>query len=95
MRRWIVMGILGLSLAMSTTSVFALPVGPLGNKMDDLKSQGYTCEYVATNFYECTKAGSTTYWCDGTGACESVRTVDPGHRFVQAPRGTQVFTSQK
>jgi hypothetical protein len=31
---------------------------------DDLEGQGYTCEYVATGFWECTKPGSTTYWCD-------------------------------
>ena len=39
-------------------------------RMPELIAAGYTCTTVATGFKECTKPGSTTYWCDASGACE-------------------------
>jgi len=35
---------------------------------ESLEEDGYTCEVVATKFLECTKKGSTTYWCS-SGTC--------------------------
>ena len=40
-----------------------------------LKDQGYTCTYVATNFWECTKPGATTYWCDAYSCQPKPRTA--------------------
>jgi len=48
----------------------ALPIGQGGGTTrDDLEKQGYKCEVVATGFWECTKDGSPTYWCDSSGSC--------------------------
>jgi len=95
MRRAILVGILGLSLALNVTSAFAMPVGPggSGKSMDDLINDGYSCEHVATGFWECTKKGGSTYWCDASGQCESVRTIDP-RRQIAAPRGGAGMTMQ-
>ena len=35
-----------------------------------LQDAGYKCTYIASGFWECTKAGSPTYWCDAAGKCE-------------------------
>jgi hypothetical protein len=60
---------LSLSMAMAAP-VLALDNSPMGTiTKDTLKADGYTCEYVATNFWECTKPGGTTYWCDA-GSCQ-------------------------
>ena len=42
----------------------------ISRKVADLRGAGYTCVTVSTGFKECTKTGSTTYWCDASGACE-------------------------
>lgn len=49
----------------------AMDNGPMGTgtTKSDLESQGYSCELVGVGFWECTKAGSTTYWCD-SGSCQ-------------------------
>jgi hypothetical protein len=36
---------------------------------DSLEGDGYTCSVVSTGFWECTKPGETTYWCDA-GSCQ-------------------------
>jgi hypothetical protein len=45
----------------------ALPIGegPTVSK-EDLQIQGYTCGVVSLGFWECTKPGSQTYWCDAS-----------------------------
>ena len=65
--------LIGLVLAISaSSSAFALDngAGGTGKSKSDLEKDGYSCEYVATNFWECTKNGETTYWCDSTGQCQ-------------------------
>ena len=58
--------VLTLSMAVGAPA-FAMDNNPMGTTTKDtLKADGYTCEYVATNFWECTKPGGTTYWCDST-----------------------------
>jgi len=59
-----------LSMA-SVAPVVAMDNGPMGTgtTKSDLESQGYTCELVSVGFWECTKSGSTTYWCD-SGSCQ-------------------------
>jgi hypothetical protein len=58
--------VLTLSMAVGAPA-FAMNNSPMGTTTKDtLKADGYTCEYVATNFWECTKPGGTTYWCDAT-----------------------------
>ena len=37
-----------------------------GKTKDDLEKDGWTCVYVATDFWECTKDGQHKQWCDGT-----------------------------
>ncbi len=71
--------IVGFTLLMASSYATALPVGANdgGTTMKDLKGKGYSCEVVATGFYECTKSGSTTYWCDGTGACQPKPRIQP------------------
>lgn len=68
--------IAALSAVLLTLSIAAAPAlardnGPMGTgtTKSDLASQGYTCELVGVGFWECTKAGSTTYWCD-SGSCQ-------------------------
>ena len=72
MRRTIAAALLGLSLAFSASSTYALPIDPAGagKTMKELQGAGYKCERVATNFIECTKPGQPTYWCTNDGTCE-------------------------
>jgi len=57
---------LTLSMALSAPAL-AMNNSPMGTTTKEtLKADGYTCEYIATNFWECTKPGGTTYWCDST-----------------------------
>jgi hypothetical protein len=67
-----------------TTALFALPIvlsltgqsfalinrSQTQNDKGDLEERGYKCERIATNFTECTKNGSPTYWCTDNGSCE-------------------------
>ncbi len=71
-------------------------VGGAGKTRDDLEKDGYSCEYVATNFWECTKDGETTYWCDSTGQCiEKPLRVTPTRPWIfqqgQMPNGGAVI----
>lgn len=70
----------------------ALDNAPMGTvTKESLKSQGYTCEYVATGFWECTKPGETTYWCDA-GSCQpKPRVQQPGRRLPQVNLGTKLL----
>jgi hypothetical protein len=48
----------------------AMDNNPMGTTTKaSLEADGYTCELVGVGFWECTKAGGTTYWCD-TGSCQ-------------------------
>jgi hypothetical protein len=72
---------------LSGLALFALPMalglampslampnnGGSGTTMDDLKKGGYSCERVSVNFIECTKPGSSTYWCTDNGECQQAR----------------------
>jgi hypothetical protein len=62
------LGAVSLTLSMAIAApAFAMDNNPMGTvTQDTLKADGYTCEYVATNFWECTKPGGTTYWCDAS-----------------------------
>jgi hypothetical protein len=86
-RQGVIISALALSLALGTTSAFAMDngAGPTGTRQKDLEDKGYTCTVVGTGHTECTKAGAETYWCDKTGTCEPkpFRT-DPG-RTVRLP----------
>src|SRR5215207_6994125 len=58
--------VLTLSMAVGAPAL-AMNNSPMGTTTKDtLTADGYKCEYVATNFWECTKPGGTTYWCDAT-----------------------------
>ena len=59
-------------------------------KMSELV--GYTCVVIASGFKECTKPGSTTYWCDASGTCEPkpYRNTSDG---VVAPSGGVLSTA--
>jgi hypothetical protein len=93
-RRGIVVSVIALSLALGTTSAFAMDngTGGAGKTQKDLEGDGYTCTVVATGFTECTKSGSTTYWCDASGACEPkpFRTTTTG--TFRRPTGTAVYS---
>ena len=68
----------------------ALPIGGGGSTTkDDLEKQGYKCEVVATNFWECTKDGSPTYWCDSS-SCQPkpIRVAPLRTVFVGGNRGS-------
>jgi hypothetical protein len=69
-RRGVLIGVLALTLALGSTSVFAMDNGNAGFTQSDLEGQGYTCTTIATGFIECTKPGSQTYWCDSSGQCQ-------------------------
>lgn len=56
-----------------------------------LESQGYKCELVSVGFWECTKDGATTYWCD-SGSCQpKPRVQQPGRPLPQVNLGTKLF----
>jgi len=57
--------------AATITPALAMDNGPMGTgtTKSDLESQGYSCELVSVGFWECTKSGGTTYWCD-SGSCQ-------------------------
>ena len=42
---------------------------------EGLEKDGYKCELVSTGFWECTKNGQTTYWCDASSCQPKPRTV--------------------
>ena len=79
----------GLSLASTASTAYALRIDNTSGRKTrkQLEDAGYTCTYVATGFYECTKAGDTAYWCDGTGACD-----EKPFRTVPTNRGRTVIT---
>jgi hypothetical protein len=60
----------GVSLAAATAVVFvgfSSTAAYAQVNRGDLEGKGYKCAVVATDFWECTKAGAPTYWCDKTG----------------------------
>jgi hypothetical protein len=57
-----------------------------------LEGQGYKCELVGVGFWECTKAGETTYWCD-SGSCQpKPRTLPKGHKLPKPNLDNMVVT---
>jgi len=60
-----------LALALAAAPALAVDNNPNGSGTTkaDLEGQGYSCSLVSTGFWECTKDGSTTYWCDA-GSCQ-------------------------
>ena len=60
-----------LALVVAAAPAFAVDNNPNGTTItkSDLEGQGYSCSLVSTGFWECTKDGSTTYWCDA-GSCQ-------------------------
>jgi hypothetical protein len=78
----------GLGLSLGASSVYALPIQQGGGTTsDDLKKQGYTCERVGVNFWECTKSGSPTYWCTDSGDCQPAPTRTAPGSGIRAPLG--------
>jgi hypothetical protein len=64
--------IIALSLfAALAAPAFARDNGAAGATVtkEGLEGDGYTCSVVSTGFWECTKPGGTTYWCDA-GSCQ-------------------------
>lgn len=56
---------------------------PMGTTTKDtLKADGYSCELVSVGFWECTKSGSTTYWCDAT-SCQPKPARTGGNRGIK------------
>lgn len=56
-----------------------------------LEGQGYKCELVSVGFWECTKDGATTYWCD-SGSCQpKPRVQQPGRRLPQVNLDTKLL----
>jgi hypothetical protein len=46
---------------------------------------------VSTGFWECTKAGATTYWCDA-GSCQpKLKKKQPDSNLHRAPRNNQLL----
>lgn len=64
-----------------------------GTTKKSLEDSGYTCTYVATGFWECTKAGETTYWCDVSSCQPKPRTVRPG-KGLRLPNANQMLMTQ-
>jgi hypothetical protein len=60
-----------LALSMAAAPALAMDNGAFGTAVtkSDLEGQGYSCDLVSTGFWECTKPGGTTYWCDA-GSCQ-------------------------
>jgi hypothetical protein len=55
----------------------------------DLEDKGYTCEYIATDYWECRKSGEQTYVCSNYGkTCfpKPRRTGRPWERVAPRPR---------
>lgn len=78
----------------SATPGFARDNAPGGNALTkgDLEGDGYTCSLVSVGFWECTKPGGTTYWCD-TGSCQpKPRVQQPKTRLPRADVRNQILT---
>ncbi|MGN6682538.1 MAG: hypothetical protein ACTHKD_00840 [Devosia sp.] len=68
-----------LALVVAAAPAFAVDNNPNGTTItkSDLEGQGYSCSLVSTGFWECTKDGSTTYWCDA-GSCQPKPLISGG-----------------
>ncbi|MHB1104016.1 MAG: hypothetical protein ACYC0C_14830 [Devosia sp.] len=64
-----------------------------GTTRKSLEDAGYTCSYVATGFWECTKAGETTYWCDVSSCQPKPLTVRPG-KGLRLPNANTMLMTQ-
>jgi hypothetical protein len=62
-------GRLGLAVAAALFASVLLPTAAYAETKGGLEGKGYKCVVVATDFWECTKDGSPTYWCDKS-SCE-------------------------
>lgn len=81
------------SLALASPAL-ARDNAPMGTiTKDSLESQGYKCELVGVGFWECTKDGATTYWCD-SGSCQpKPLTVRPG-KGLRLPNANTMLMTQ-
>ena len=64
-----------------------------GTTKKGLEDQGYKCELVATGFWECTKAGETTYWCD-VSSCQPKPRRQVNTRLPGVNLGGKILLSQ-
>lgn len=64
---------------------------PGGNPItrSDLEGQGYSCSLVSVGFWECTKPGGTTYWCDVSSCQPKPLVVPPKTKFPRPNLNTQ------
>ncbi len=58
-----------------------------GKTRSELEADGYKCEMAGVGFFECTKSGSQTYWCDSHGTCQPapLRGTPPKRTIFKAP----------
>ena len=56
-----------------------------------LEGQGYTCTKAGVDFWECTKPGATTYWCNSSSCQPKPRTAS---WETTVPRGSMNATTQ-
>ncbi len=84
-----------LLVSSAATHSFARDNNPQGEgtTRKSLEDAGYTCSLVATGFWECTKAGETTYWCDVTSCQPKPRTVRPG-KMPRLPNANTMLMTQ-
>lgn len=77
----------------ASAPVAARDNAPMGTGItkDSLEKDGYKCELVGVGFWECTKSGGTTYWCD-TGSCQPKPRRQPGVFKPKLPMGDRVFS---
>lgn len=93
-RTMALMAALLVSLVGATEPALARPIaGGSATTKSDLEKKGYKCEVVSVGFEECTKSGSTTYWCDA-GGCQPKPRIQTGGglRDLRAPIGGLRFS---
>jgi hypothetical protein len=82
--------LLAFSMAVAAPAA-AMDNGPMSTiPKAGLEADGYSCELVSTGFWECTKAGGTTYWCD-TGSCQPKPMKTGGGKGIKL-HGTKLNT---
>lgn len=80
------------SLAIASPA-FARDNSPMGTiTKSTLEGQGYTCSLVGVGFWECTKPGETTYWCD-SGSCQPKPLIkQPVKKFPRPILNNQILS---
>lgn len=83
--------VVAVALVSPAMALDSAPMGT-GKTRADLEKDGYKCELVATGFWECTKEGGTTYWCDA-GSCQPKPLVKPpGRKLPKLNLDTKMLT---